>query len=247
MAPARTEPAGELERLPRVLVPRRDLRVGRADRERPGHVRVARALEVVREQVADEVVVVRDTARTGVVAVRRLGAAARRSGRRRGSRASANTSIAVARSSSHVSGSPSTTRPPSPGSDRASSVGDRGHAGLRRARRSPDPLELRLGLPSPTVVEEALVWHELDARSAERVRVPERERAGDARAPDPERLDHPHDERRPDVVDVDARHGSARRRGTSRTGRSRSRGRRLRCGRPRRSTRSRRGGRPISA
>ena len=88
------------------------------------------------------------------------------------------TSIATARRRSDVSGSPSATRPPSPGSERASSAAIAAipASAAREARRDPLALPRRLA-PAP-VVEEPLVDGQLDAVGAERVRVAEREARG---------------------------------------------------------------------
>ena len=105
-----------------------------------------------------------------------------------------------------MSGSPSTTRPPSAGSERARSaaIAAMPASAARVARRIPS--SSRGGLPAPAVVEEALVGDELDAVAAERVGVPERERAGDAaRVRIPSERDDLHGDRRSDVVEVDAR------------------------------------------
>ena len=198
------EPAGELERLERVLVPGPDLRVGRADRERPGHVGEARALDVVREEVADEVVVVRDAAGARVVPVRRLRAV--RDDQVVAAAAVLGEDVHGGRPQ-ELAGERLAVHDPTPvGRLRPrEEIGDRRHARLAGTGRAPDPVELGLGLPAPAVVEEALVRDELDSGAAERVRRPERERLGDAGAPDPEGLDDLHGDRRFDVVEVDAR------------------------------------------
>ena len=175
---------GQLERLARVLVPGRDLGVGRPDGERPGHVGEAGALDVVREEVADEVVVVRHAAAALVVAVRRLRpvrddqvvpAAARR-----GKRLHCCCSEELAGQGLAVH------EPAAVGGLRSlEKRGDRGHAGLRRARGAPDAVELPRGLLSPPVVEEALVGDELDPRRPQRVGVRSGNCAGTVARPMP--------------------------------------------------------------
>src|SRR4029079_11576297 len=63
------ELSDEVERLAGVLVPADELRVRRPDRERPGHVREARALEILRKEVADDHVVVRESSGALVMTV----------------------------------------------------------------------------------------------------------------------------------------------------------------------------------
>ena len=76
----------------------------------------------------------------------------------------------------------------------AKEVARRIHAGLCCALRAADPVELRVRLDAAAVVEEVVVDRELDAVGAQLVGEPERERLGDDRARDPERLHRAEDD-----------------------------------------------------
>ena len=213
---------------------RRDLGVGRPDGERPGHVGEAGALDVVREEVADEVVVVRHAAAALVVAVRRLRpvrddqvvpAAARRGERlhRGSSEELAGQGLAV-------------HEPAAVGGLRSlEKRGDRGHPGLRRARGAPDAVELprassvsggrrrsagrgRARSPPPATRRRA---------GAGTARGPSRDRSRASGPSAPSAPGRSRRRRRP--------HVGGRRRGRSLPARSRSTARRPRSGRPRRS------------
>ncbi len=203
-------------------------RVGRADRERPRHVREETALDVAREEVADDVVVVGEPARALVVAVGGLravrgdqvvAAAAVRGERRdrRLSEALARERLAVRRRVPRHparSGRAARRSPPSPPRPRA------------RPRRMPSSSSGVFRRRRSSKSRWSTV--ELDAVRTERVGVPQRERRRARRA-----------SRTPsaramrtmivgrDLVVVDAVPHRGRRTGTSRPGRSRSSGRPL--------------------
>ena len=223
-------------------VPLGQRRVGLADAERPRHVREARALEVLGEEIAEDGVVVVDAAVAGLVPVGRLdavrddhvvAAAAELCERRRSGSAEqlAGERLAV--------DDPATRRRLRAREQR----GDRRHAGLGRLLRDADPRELEVGLAPPPVVEEPLIDDELDAVGPQPVADPEREPVGDDRTLDAERRHHLREQRREDLVGVEpVREQPVEREGLGGDELDR-RDRGARCGRPRRSRRSRRAGR----
>ena len=206
----------ELERLDALRVPFAERRIGLADAERPRHVREARALEVLREEVAEDGVVVVDPPAARVVPV---GAPAAPCAtimssprqpsvgeRRRGGRPS----------SSQVSGSPSTIRPPSPAPSARSSAAIAAIPASAALCADADARELEVGLAPPPVVEEPLVDDELDAVGPQPVADAEREALGHDRLLDAERRHHLREQRREDLVGIEPVAREAGRAGRSR-------------------------------
>ena len=232
----------ELERLDRLRVPVAQRRIGLADAERPRHVGEARALEVLREEVAEDGVVVVDAPLAGVVPVGGLdavrndhvvAAAAELGERRRGGGAEELAGERLAVDDAATLARLRARQQP----------GNRCHPGLGRLLRDADPRELEVGLAPSPVVEEPLVDDELDAVGPKPVADAEREALGNDRPLDPERRHHLREQRREDLVDIEpVGQKLVEREGLRRHDLDR-RGRGARCDRPRRSTRSRRAGR----
>ena len=117
----------------------------------------------------------------------------------------ANAPAAAARNSSQVSGSPSTTRPPSARLRAREERGDRRHSGLGcllGGRGSPRARSRRLA--PPPVVEEPLVDDQLDAVGPQPVGDTEREALGDDALGEAERRHHLREQRREHLVGVEA-------------------------------------------
>ena len=177
-------------------------RIGGTEAERPGHVREARALEVLGKEIAENRVVVLDLPVAGIVSVGRLGAV------RHDHVVSAATELGKrlrCGSAEQLTGERVAVDHPAVGPRfRASEQrGDRRHARLGGLLRSTNSLELEVGLAPPPVVEEPLVDDEVDAVGSKPVADPEREAFGNDRPLDPEGRHHLREQRRKDLVGIE--------------------------------------------